>query len=77
MECVLMNACYSIYATFFQAGFQSRQSFARGRDSVAGFADCDQCFARDGTQSGKAFSNLSSGSQSGDGGVLCRLHRFC
>ena len=77
MDCVLMNACYSICAAFFQARFQARQSFVDGRDSVACFADCHQCFARDGTQSGKAFSNLSSGSQSGDGGVLCGLHRFC
>ena len=65
MDCVLMNACYSICAAFFQAGFQARSSFARGRDFVAGFAHCHQCSARDGTQSGKAFSNLSSGFESG------------
>ena len=65
MDCVLMNACYSICAAFFQAGFQARSSFARGRDFVAGFAHCHQCFESDGIESGKAFSNLSSGSQSG------------
>ena len=57
--------CYSICAAFFQAGFQARQSFGGGRDSVAGFADGDQRFASDGIESGKTFSDLSSGFESG------------
>ena len=50
---------------FSKPVFKHVQVLLVGAMPVAGFADCHQCFASDGLESGKAFSNLSSGSQSG------------
>ena len=61
----LMNACYSICAAFFQAGFQPRESISNGSDSLAVFAHRHQRPARDGIESREAFSELSPGSESG------------
>ena len=76
MTCELMNACYSICAAFFQAGYQPRQSIGNGSDSLARVAHRNKRSARDGIESRKAFSKLSPGSESGDVELFERLKRL-
>lgn len=64
MPCELMNARYSICATFFQAGLSKSQSFTHRSNSFSCFENCHQRSASDGVEPGKAFSELSSGSES-------------
>lgn len=73
MPCELLNFVIAFAPLFFQAGFCASQSFSDRSDSLAGFADCDQRFAGDGIKSGKAFRELSSGSQSGSMEFFARL----